>query len=73
MSISIRMNENEIELIKKYAKLNGKTVSEVMRTAILEKIENEFDISLYEKSFKAFNKNPKTYTIETIKSILGIE
>ncbi|MBN2696775.1 MAG: ribbon-helix-helix protein, CopG family, partial [Bacilli bacterium] len=48
MSISIRVNEKESKLIKKYAELNGTTVSEVMRQAILSKIEDEFDIFLYE-------------------------
>lgn len=73
MSISIRMNDKELELIKKYAELNGSTVSEVMRKAILEKIEDEFDIFLYEKAYKAYELNSKTYTIEEAKSILGIE
>ena len=73
MSISIRMNDKELELIKKYAKLNGSSVSEVMRKAILEKIEDEFDIFLYEKAFKSYEQNPKAYTIEEAKSILGIK
>jgi RHH-type transcriptional regulator, rel operon repressor / antitoxin RelB len=73
MSISIRMNDKELELIKKYAELNGSSVSEVMRKAILEKIEDEFDIFLYEKSFKAYEQNSRTYTIEEAKSLLGIE
>ena len=73
MSVSIRMNDKELELIRKYAELNGTTVSEVMRKAILEKIEDEFDIFLYEKAYKAYDQNPKTYTIEEAKAILGIE
>ncbi|MCR3906230.1 type II toxin-antitoxin system RelB family antitoxin [Peloplasma aerotolerans] len=73
MSISIRMNEKELELIKKYAELNGSSVSEVMRKAILEKIEDEFDIFLYEKAFKSYEQNPKTYTIEEAKTLLGIK
>lgn len=73
MSISIRMNDKELEIIKKYAELNGTTVSEVMRKAILEKIEDEFDIFLYEKAIKAYEHNPRTYTIEEAKSILGIK
>lgn len=31
------MNDKELELIKKYVKLNGSTISEVMGKAILEK------------------------------------
>lgn len=73
MSISIRMNDKEVELIKKYAELNGTTLSEVMRRAILEKIEDEFDIFLYEKAFGEYEQNPKTYTLEEAKTLLGIE
>ena len=70
MSISIRVSEKEAKLIKKYAELNGTTVSEVMRQAILSKIEDEFDIFLYEQAYKEYEENPKTYTIEEAKKIL---
>jgi len=70
MSISIRVSEKESKLIKKYAELNGTTVSEVMRQAILSKIEDEFDIFLYEQAYKEYEENPKTYTIEEAKKIL---
>lgn len=73
MSISIRMNDKELELVKRYAELNGTSVSEVMRKAILEKIEDEFDIFLYEKAIKAYEQNPRTYTIEEAKALLGIK
>ncbi|MFP4078326.1 MAG: type II toxin-antitoxin system RelB family antitoxin [Candidatus Izemoplasmataceae bacterium] len=58
---------------KKYAELNGQTVSEVMRPAILEKIEDEFDSFLYEKAMKDYERHSKTYTIAEAKEILDIE
>lgn len=70
MSISIRVSDKESKLIKKYAELNGTTVSEVMRQAILSKIEDEFDIFLYNQAYKEYEENPKTYTIEEAKKIL---
>ncbi len=70
MSLSIRVSEKESKLIKKYAELNGTTVSEVMRQAILNKIEDEFDIFLYKQAYKEYEENPKTYTIEEAKKIL---
>ncbi len=73
MSISIRVNKKESELIKKYAELNGKTVSEVMRQAILEKIEDEFDIFLYKNALKESEENTRTYTIEEAKKLLDIK
>lgn len=73
MSISIRMHDKELDLIKKYAELNGMTVSEVMRKAILEKIEDEFDIVLYQNAIESYNKDNKTYSLDEVKSILGIK
>lgn len=72
MSISIRLSDKESKLIRKYAELNGTTVSEVMRQAILSKIENEFDIFLYEKSYKEHASNPKTYTLKEARKILEL-
>lgn len=73
MTISIRVTKKESELIKKYAELNGTTVSDVMRQAILAKIEDEFDIFLYNQAFKEYEENPKTYTIQEAKELLDIE
>jgi len=73
MSVSIRINDKELELIKKYADLNGTTVSDVMRNAILEKIEDEFDIFLFDKAYKAYEENPKTYSLEEASELLGLK
>jgi len=73
MGISIRVTKKESEIIKKYADLHGKSVSEVMRQAILEKIEDEFDIFVYDEIKKDSKVNAKVYTIAEAKKILGIE
>jgi predicted DNA-binding protein len=73
MAISIRMHDKELELIKKYAELNGMTVSEVMRKAILEKIEDEFNIFLYERAINEHKQDNKTYSLDELKAILGIK
>lgn len=73
MRISISMNRTESEMVKRYAELYGKTVSEVMREAILEKIEDAFDMSIGENAMKAYEGNRKTYTIEEDKSILNLK
>lgn len=73
MSISVRMNKKELELVKKYAEINGTTVSDVVRKAILEKIEDEFDIFLYEKAYAEYEEDPVTYTVEEANKILGVK
>lgn len=73
MTISIRLNEEDAELIKSYAKINKTTISEFVRKAIMEKIEDEYDLECYYKALEEFKKNPKTYTHEEVKRMLNIE
>ena len=72
MTISVRLNNEETELIKAYAKLNNISLSDLIRKAVLEKIEEEFDLETYKKAIKEYEKNPKTYTLEEIKKELDI-
>ena len=73
MTISIRLNEEDAKLIKSYAELNKTTISEFVRKAIMEKIEDEYDLECYYKALEEFKKNPKTYTHEEVKRMLNIE
>ena len=72
MPISLRVNEQEMSIIKSYANLRGTTVSDTVREAILEKIENEFDITIYKKAMKKHQKNPETYSHEEMLKKLDI-
>ena len=72
MIVSIRLNEKDKILIKKYAELNNISLSDLIRNAVIEKIEDEYDLNAYEKSMKKYKKNPKTYTLEEIKKELNI-
>ncbi len=72
MTISVRLNEKDTELIKAYAKINNISLSDLIRTAVLEKIEDEYDLECYNKAIREFKENPKTYTLEEIKEDLGL-
>lgn len=56
MTISVRLNEKDTELIKAYAKLNNISLSDLVRNAIMEKIEDEYDLKCYEKAMKEYKK-----------------
>jgi uncharacterized protein (DUF1778 family) len=62
MSISFRVNEKEMSVIKSYADIRGTTVSDAVREAILEKIEDEFDLNVYTKAMEEHKKEKKTLT-----------
>ena len=72
MTISVRLNDKDTDLIKAYAKLNNISISELVRNTILEKIEDEYDLKSYEKAIKEYKRNPKTYTLDEAKKELGL-
>ena len=72
MVISIRMTEEEKELANAYAKLNGVSLSEAIKRAYFEKIEDEYDIALAEESLREYRKNPKTYSIDELLAELEL-
>ena len=72
MTISVRLNEKDTELIKAYANINNISLSDLIRNAVLEKIENEYDLESYNKAIEEYRKNPKTYTLEEVKEELGL-
>ena len=73
MTISLRLSDKDTQLIKKYAEINNISVSELVRQAVTERIENEYDLELFDKALAEFEANPVTYTLEEVKRELGIE
>lgn len=73
MTISVRLNDEDSRLFKKYAELNNMTISELVRQAIMERIEDEYDLNVYYEAMEEFKKNPITYTHEEVKRMLELD
>lgn len=74
MSIfSVRLNDQDEKLFKSYAKSNNITLSELFRKAVFEKIEDEYDLSVYRESLEEYNKKPISYSHAEVCKMLGIE
>ena len=73
MTMTLRMNEEDSRLIKDYAKLHGITVSDFMRRAALEKIEDELDIRAAEKAYAEYLADPVTYSLDEIEKEFGLQ
>lgn len=73
MTISIRLNKEDTELFRKYAELNHMSLSDMIRNAVLEKIENEYDLKCYEEAIMEYKKNPVIYRHEEVAKILELE
>lgn len=72
-TITFRTNEEEKKLIKDYATFNGLSMSEYVKIAILEKIEDEHDYVLAEERFAIYNSNKEeTVSIDDALRDLGV-
>lgn len=72
MTISLRLNDEDTMLIKKYAELNSLSVSELIRQAVIEKIENEYDLEIFDKAMAEYKENPITYSLDEVEKELGL-
>ncbi|XKM12867.1 DUF6290 family protein [Orbaceae bacterium ac157xtp] len=53
--LTLRVNEEDKKLITSYAKLQGLSTSELLRTSVLEVINNDIDCKLYNESMAILN------------------
>lgn len=54
MAFSIRLTENEKRLADSYAKMHSMSIGEAFKRALFEKIEDEYDIAVYEEAYKEY-------------------
>lgn len=73
MAISLRLSEADSMLFKKFAEMNGITVSELIRSSVMERIEDEYDLKIYKKAMQEFKKNPVTYSLEEVEKELNLK
>lgn len=73
MTISLRLSNEESVLIKKYAELKKLTVSELIRQAVLQQIEDEYDLKAYEKAIAEYMANPITYSQDEARMMLELD
>jgi len=63
-SATIRLSEEELQLIKNHAKAQRRSVSDVIRLAILDLIEDEYDLALFKQAKEEYLSDPVTFTHE---------
>ncbi len=67
MAISVRLSKDEENLIKRYAEFHGLTVSELIRNSIYDKIEEQYELKLFEEAYDEYEKdNKKSRPIEEL-------
>lgn len=68
-TMTVRMNDEDAELIRKYAAFEGVTISDFARTAILEKIEDTQDLEALRQAIA--QDTGERFSIDEILDELG--
>ena len=72
MTVSVRLNDNDAMLFRKYAEMNGLSMSELVRRSVMERIEDDFDMKCYENAMKEYRDDPETYTLDEVEKELSL-
>lgn len=72
-TISLRVPEDELNIFKSYARLNNTSLSEIIRKTMLDHIENEYDLKVFQEyKIEKSNGTLKTRPINELWKELGI-
>ena len=67
MAFSIRLTEQEKKIAESYARIHSMSLGEAFKKALFEKIEDEYDISIFEEAYKDYlTEGMKTRPIEEL-------
>jgi len=68
-TISIRLNEKDDMLIRKFAELHNMDLSAFIRQAVIEKIEDEYDLTLFNNIWAEEQNKERTSHAELIREL----
>lgn len=68
-TMTMRLDETDAEVVRKYAEFEGKTISDFVRDAVFEKIEDQQDLATLREAITT--DNGVRYTHEQVLAQLG--
>ena len=72
--VSLRVTEQEKNWMESYAKVQGINLSDAIKEAFFEKLEDEYDLNTIREYEKEKAKgNMKFYSVAEVKQRLGLE
>ena len=69
-TMTMRLDETDAEVVRKYAEFEGKTISDFVRDAVFEKIEDQQDLATLREAIAADNSVHHTH--EQVLAELGL-
>ena len=71
--LTLRINDDDNKLVRDYAQANNITISDLIRDSVLEKIEDEIDVKLYNQAMKDHLENPQDISFDEMMTELGFD
>jgi RHH-type rel operon transcriptional repressor/antitoxin RelB len=71
--INLRISDDDNKLVRDYAKANNVTISDLVRNSVLEKIEDDIDLKLYNQAIKDHKENPQDISFDEMMTELGFD
>ena len=68
--VSLRVTDQEKEAMEGYAQLHGLNLSDAIKAAFFEKLEEEYDLKMIEEFEKEGPQ--KSYSLDAVKEELGL-
>ena len=69
-TMTMRLDETDAEVVRKYAEFEGKTISDFVRDAVFEKIEDQQDLAALREAIAV--DDGVRYTHEQVLAELGL-
>ena len=70
--ISLRLDDKVNEALEKYIRAKGISKAEFIRTAIMDKLEDDYDIMVADKAYEEWLENgKKTISFEEMMNLYG--
>ena len=69
---AVRFSPEEEELIESYRQLTGMTISEIIRSSTIQRIEDEMDADIIREALAEYRANPKTFSFDEEMERLGL-
>lgn len=66
MAFSIRLTDEEEDIVRRYATSSGISVEEAFKRALFEKIEDEYDTAVGEAAYRKYLDDPSVHSHEEV-------
>lgn len=70
--LSVRLSDVEYAALQKFAKANNVSMNQAIKEAFFEKLEEQYDLEVFDKAYAEYLKNPKTYSTEEVIELLDL-